>query len=131
MDELGATYPVFVYGTLKRNEFNHHWLEGAELVEARCHAFGRLYDTTWGFPAMVLDSRSRTIGEMYQVDCRQLALLDRLEGYRGEDAKNLYERVITGIDTTKGIVAAYAYVFRVEQVKGMKEIKCGDWVRVS
>lgn len=72
---------VFVYGTLRAGERNHHILADQRyLGEYRTPARYTLYDTG-PFPAAVAGGRTALTGEVYAVDRRCFRLLDRLEDY--------------------------------------------------
>ena len=128
-DDSAMAY-VFVYGTLRKHEHNHELLAAPEAWAMQSRVRGRLYDTRCGYPAMVLDASCWTYGELYQVDNAQLSVLDRLEGYLGEEHDNLYNRVLVDVETDSGFETAYAYVFSQTQVRGLAEVELGDW-RVS
>ncbi len=50
---------VFVYGTLKKGFPNHECIfKGYDIKITEAWAYGELYDTGWGFPAMLVDHRS-------------------------------------------------------------------------
>jgi gamma-glutamylcyclotransferase (GGCT)/AIG2-like uncharacterized protein YtfP len=72
---------VFVYGTLRRDEVNHHLLAGAGFRGR--HSTGPLYKmvSLGTYPGVVRGGRTRIHGEVYAVDAQTLAALDRLEGY--------------------------------------------------
>jgi gamma-glutamylcyclotransferase (GGCT)/AIG2-like uncharacterized protein YtfP len=70
---------LFVYGTLRRGEANHHELRGARFlgfVRTACR-----YDVVRvaGFPAL-LPGTCEVPGELYDVDEELVALLDVFEG---------------------------------------------------
>jgi len=72
---------VFVYGTLRHGEINHHLLDGARYCGS--HVTGphyRMYDLGT-YPGVVRKGRGRISGEVYAIDSRLLGVLDRLEGY--------------------------------------------------
>lgn len=78
---------VFVYGTLKRHWYNHHYLHGQQFVgEARTAPLYRLHDMG-GYPGMVLatpEQEGLSIeGEVWDVDPTCLAKLDLLEDVVG------------------------------------------------
>lgn len=87
---------IFVYGTLKRDCSNHHFLAGQTFVGlARTVPGFRLY-SLGGFPGMVTkeDDRDGVTGEVWAVDADALVRLDALEGldegmYRREPVKLL------------------------------------------
>lgn len=72
---------VFVYGSLKKNHYNHLLLAGCEFVQkATTKPLYRLYDCG-RYPCMVKDDKGVSVhGEIYKVDAAVLASLDRLEG---------------------------------------------------
>lgn len=86
-----------------------------------------VYGTGMGYPVMLPDTEAWTYGELYEVNASQLAELDWLEGYLGEDRDNLYNRVVLSVQTDRRVVYAYVYVCLDEQVEGLPEIKLGDW----
>ncbi|XP_053669703.1 putative gamma-glutamylcyclotransferase CG2811 [Anopheles nili] len=100
---------VFVYGTLKRGEPNHHWLTDVTNGKARFIAKGH---TTVRYPLVVaspynipflLDVPGRghfIAGEIYEVDDPMLSRLDVLEDY-----PKLYDRrpeVIQRVEAADG-----------------------------
>jgi gamma-glutamylcyclotransferase (GGCT)/AIG2-like uncharacterized protein YtfP len=117
---------VFVYGTLRDGEGNHHYLAGAQQLTRIAKARGRLVDTGCGYPAMLLDEKQWTHGELYEVDNRMLRRLDRLEGYYGQnDSRNLYDRVEVAVETDQGSVRALTYIFHKDD--GLPPIVGNDW----
>lgn len=92
---------VFVYGTLKRGEPNHHWLTRSDNGFARfvdsgatVERFPLVIGTRYNIP-FLLDKRNtgnRIQGEVYEVDEKMFANLDILEDY-----PNYYDREIQAI----------------------------------
>lgn len=117
---------VFVYGTLRKHQYYHDLLQGSELVAEQCWTAGRLFDTGYGYPALVHDDRGQVYGEVYRVSDEVLAKLDELEGYYGPGQANEYERVIQTIHGDKGPWEAFVYIYLKLQ-KHMPEIAGGDW----
>ncbi|XP_054257624.1 putative gamma-glutamylcyclotransferase CG2811, partial [Macrosteles quadrilineatus] len=87
---IGAFFKVFVYGTLKRGEPNHHWLTKPENGTAKFVGEGR---TAVKYP-LVIASRynipflldvpgtgNNIQGEVYEIDDKMLSNLDILEDY--------------------------------------------------
>lgn len=72
---------VFVYGTLRRGECNHHLLANAGFLGAYrtppCFGFWQLQ---W-CPAATTAGETAILGEVYAVDAATFADLDRLERY--------------------------------------------------
>ncbi len=72
---------VFVYGTLRRGEANHHLLSGAEFcgLHLTRPRYRMLHLGT--YPGVVSGGSTAIEGEVYRVDGRGLVDLDRLEAY--------------------------------------------------
>ena len=82
---------LFVYGTLKRGQRNHALLLGAPFGgEARIDGM-RLYDLG-PFPMAIAEAGFHIEGELFGVDARLLAELDRFER-----SPRLYERILCPI----------------------------------
>jgi gamma-glutamylcyclotransferase (GGCT)/AIG2-like uncharacterized protein YtfP len=115
MDE--PQQPVFVYGTLKRGQVNHHclaqarWLGDAELPGLVLHDLGP-------FP-MAVPGDGCIRGELYGVDAEALARLDRLEG-----CPRLYERQRWSL-RDGGL--AWVYLGRPHQVPHSPVLPDGIW----
>lgn len=86
---------IFVYGTLKRDRSNHHWLKGQRFIaEARTQPIYRLYDMG-GYPGMIRDDNGVAVeGEIWEVDSLGLTRLDVLEDIEGGE----YERVLLELE---------------------------------
>lgn len=98
---------VFVYGTLKRGESNHRWLEQAiNLGDAETYQYFALYQGGDPWPLMVAgEPRYPVRGELYAVTPRELALLDELEA-----CPQLYVRKQIAVRMiTDEIIQAWAY----------------------
>jgi gamma-glutamylcyclotransferase (GGCT)/AIG2-like uncharacterized protein YtfP len=108
--------PIFAFGTLRRGESNHHFLEGAC---ERCLA-GTLRDftrttTTHGFPAISPSTGDCVQGELFfirrELFKQTLRNCDLLEDLNpGELAGPYYRRDTVVIETDLGSFAAWAYV---------------------
>jgi gamma-glutamylcyclotransferase (GGCT)/AIG2-like uncharacterized protein YtfP len=117
---------VFVYGTLRKNEPNHTFMAGTELVSEQVSICGQLWDTGFGYPAVVLDQYSRVFGELYRVSVDQLQRLDRLEGYYGPTSVNHYTRIKQTVYTVDQSYSAYVYGYLQPPAEGVR-IDSGDW----
>jgi len=72
---------VFVYGTLMRGEYNHHYLtDQTYLGPHRTEPLFHLYNTG-PYPAATRPGRNALHGELYRVDADCMARLDVLEDY--------------------------------------------------
>jgi gamma-glutamylcyclotransferase (GGCT)/AIG2-like uncharacterized protein YtfP len=111
--------PVLVYGSLKRGFVNHHWLEGASFLGEGVMAGLALHDLG-PFPMAVPSADGALLhGELYAVDARLLAGLDRLEG-----TPRLYERWLHPL---QGGGQAWVYVGRARQIRHSPRLHDGRW----
>ena len=108
---------VFVYGTLKRGEKNHHWLEGASW-QGEAELSGVLLHDLGPFPMAVI-GEGTAIGEVYAVEERGLARLDELEGY-----PRLYDRQMLSLNDGR---QAWVYLGRLRQVGHAPLVVGGSW----
>ncbi|MGX6445028.1 gamma-glutamylcyclotransferase [Neobacillus sp. K501] len=119
---------VFVYGTLRRSEHNHHFMNGATLVAEQAWTEGILFDTGLGYPAVKKARDGKVYGELYLVSDEQLHTLDRLEGYDEENPHRLYDRDKQIIYYDTGKTEAYIYTFASHNEKLLSDkIPLGDW----
>jgi gamma-glutamylcyclotransferase (GGCT)/AIG2-like uncharacterized protein YtfP len=119
---------VFVYGTLRKGEKYAYYLNQAECLANNCTIEGQLYDTGWGYPALLAEKGNVHVkGELYRVTSEQLKELDQLEGYIENGINNLYERVMVKVKTENGEKDAIVYVMTSKQ-DHFKMIKDNDWV---
>lgn len=100
---------VFVYGTLKRGDTNHHYLAGQNyLGEARTVPGYTLYQPA-DYPGMIRqpDDAAGVTGELWEISaaCRQR--LDQLEGV----GEGLYERVPVRLAPPHGDLAVETYLY--------------------
>ncbi|MFP3918830.1 gamma-glutamylcyclotransferase family protein [Lysinibacillus telephonicus] len=117
---------VFVYGTLMKGEVNAHLLTNATCIETSCWTNGLLYDTGFGYPAMVPSLQHRTYVELYVVTESEIKLLDELEDYKENGDNNLYNRVKQLIYTDNNSTYAYVYIANQDNLLERK-VPFGDW----
>jgi gamma-glutamylcyclotransferase (GGCT)/AIG2-like uncharacterized protein YtfP len=114
---LGLPRCVFVYGTLRRGERNHHFLKEAPLLSyhrtAPCYTLVNL----GRYPAAIPGGETAIVGELYALGEGLLARLDRLE-----DCPREYIREL--IPSPRG--PAWMYVYR-HPIPGALVIASGDW----
>ncbi len=113
---------VAVYGTLKKGQRNHHWLEGATLIgHDRLDAI-TLYDLG-PYPGAKLAASNGTVVEIYAIDAQQLKRLDELEDYF-HDAPNegVYDRAV--LATQHG--EAWCYLYNAD-IDDSTQIRNGEW----
>lgn len=119
---------VFVYGTLRKGEKYSYYLKEAECLNENCTIEGQLYDTGWGYPALVCESSNILVkGELYRVTSEQLKELDKLEDYEENGTNNLYERITVKVATENG-EQEEAIVYVMTSIKGhFTRIAGNDW----
>ncbi len=108
---------VFVYGTLRSGEVNHHLLETARYCGSHTTQPHYKMFSLGTYPAVVGGGPDRILGEVYQVDARTMSRLDWLEGY-----PVAYKRKL--ISTPWG--RAWIYLYRAS-VRGRKRMPGGLW----
>jgi gamma-glutamylcyclotransferase (GGCT)/AIG2-like uncharacterized protein YtfP len=108
---------VFVYGTLKRGETNHHWLERASW-QGEAELPGVVLHDLGPFPMAVI-GQGMTLGQVYAVDQPGLARLDELEGYL-----RLYDRQVLSMRDGR---RAWVYLGRPRQVRYAPLVVVGMW----
>ncbi|GAB4200390.1 MAG: gamma-glutamylcyclotransferase [Thermoflexibacter sp.] len=111
-------YRVFVYGTLRKGESNHHYLKEGLLIEDEVWAKGyTMYDLV-AYPFAVPTAVGQIKGEIWQIDERCLAKIDKLEGIE----EGLYTRIFDNA------LQAYIYVRpNSKGLVGIPQITQGDW----
>jgi gamma-glutamylcyclotransferase (GGCT)/AIG2-like uncharacterized protein YtfP len=117
----GRRTRVFVYGTLRAGEDNHHYLRGAPLLR---RAFtGPTFDLVdlGAFPALVPGGATAVAGELYDLDDATLAALDELE-----DHPHFYRRAEIPLDDG---TLAHTYVLAGREASCYPQIASGDWRR--
>lgn len=103
-------HKVFVYGSLKRGECNHHYMATGRFVcRARTTPEFRLY-SLGRYPTLgrATESPCAIVGEVFEVDDAALAAIDRLE-----DNGRLYQReqvVVHDLDDERTTHRAWVYL---------------------
>ncbi len=114
---------LFVYGTLKKGECNHHkYLSGASF-EGNYYLDQYVLYELGSFPGMVPDEEGCVIGEVYCISPEQLKAIDELEG-----EGRLYKRQIVEVKSIKEDTPykeVYTYVY-LGDVQG-KVKRDGQW----
>ncbi|MFH7832534.1 gamma-glutamylcyclotransferase family protein [Bacillus luti] len=118
---------VFVYGTLRRGQTNAHYMQGATCIVDIAWAYGKLFDTNEGYPAMVCSHEEKVYGEVYEVNDDILKKLDELEEYTGNAETDLYDRITKTVYTADKEIDAYVYIAQDKQML-KKSIDSGDWL---
>jgi gamma-glutamylcyclotransferase (GGCT)/AIG2-like uncharacterized protein YtfP len=135
--------PLFVYGTLRRNQENYILLRGHTLAEVPATITGMTLYSLLAYPVMIEGNEgdpaqveiSIVHGELMtihpRVYSRLLDDLDQLEGYRaGEDT--FYKRVVRCVRTASGTeINAWMYLGEKRFLEHVRHthIPHGDWCR--
>src|SRR5690348_14030728 len=107
-----SRYPLFVFGTLRRGEENHHYLGGhyERMIPAELPGYAKVA------PLMIaLQADAVVAGELYFLKpddyTATLAGCDELEElYPGQLVGREYRRQLVSVTTTEGPFEAWAYV---------------------
>jgi gamma-glutamylcyclotransferase (GGCT)/AIG2-like uncharacterized protein YtfP len=103
-------------------------MDQAECLAENCTIEGQLYDTGWGYPALLVEEGNVHVkGELYRVTSEKLKELDQLEGHIENGINNLYERVMVKVKTENGEKEAIVYVMTSKQ-DHFNLIEDNDWV---
>ncbi|MBU6251473.1 MAG: gamma-glutamylcyclotransferase [Cyanobacteria bacterium REEB417] len=108
---------LFVYGTLKRGEPNHHLLQSCPYQGEAVMPGLLLYDLG-PFP-MAVAGEGEVRGELYALRRAELRGTDRLEGY-----PRLYDRWLRALADGR---QAWVYVGRAHQVRHSPLLSDGIW----
>lgn len=130
--------PVFVYGTLRAGEANHHLIADAARTTPAWLDDHALHGHGLPFPYVVPQPGARVRGELvWPADGREqelLARLDRLEGFVADgDPANHYDRVVRVCRSDEGdAVEAWVYLAgpgaRARLAAGPdRRVTSGDW----
>ena len=120
---MSEPHRVFVYGSLMQGLMYHHLLGDSVCVGTAVTQEGFLMISLGPYPAAVDAAGAPVQGELYEVDDRILADLDRLEG-----VPDLYERRRIAL---RDQGEAWMYLMAAETVPGGVEhhapVPDGDW----
>jgi gamma-glutamylcyclotransferase (GGCT)/AIG2-like uncharacterized protein YtfP len=124
---------VFVYGTLRagevndirnaaaRNDIAEPTLIGSTAVRGHLFDFG-------SYPGFVVDEAGIDVqGDVYEIDDALVAVLDEIEAvYPGVEDRFLAREVLVKVDGN--VLNCRFYPVAASAVKGLPEIRSGDWV---
>lgn len=111
---------VFVYGTLRAGQPNHHILGGARALGRATTPAAFRFHSLGPFPGMVRGGTQAVVGEVYEVDHETLANLDRLESH-----PRFYRRERIRLADGQ---AVEVYLLPERTVAGRPVIASGDWL---
>jgi gamma-glutamylaminecyclotransferase len=110
---------LFVYGSLRRGERNHAFLQGARYLGRTTTQPRYTLRHSGMTPGLAANGEQAVAGELYELDAVHLARLDRLGGA-------LYVR--GAVDLADGS-SAEAYFMPESHVRCYPEVASGDWAR--
>lgn len=120
------TTVVFVYGTLKRNFRNSHYLKNAKFIgdSETIEKFSMITCSNYNFPILFKNNElnletQKIEGELYRVTPEILENLDFLE--RGLYEKTLIE-VLNKSNNNKYNAYAYTWIYDTKNLKNIKSI---------
>jgi len=123
-ENLVKKVKVAVYGSLRKGLHNHSLLNGETFVgQFETDPEFSLVDLG-SFPGLLKDGNTAVLMEVYEVDATKLKRLDGLEGYRGKNSNNFYNR--EKIESPFGPLFTYFYNKNSELIKA-NIISTGDW----
>jgi gamma-glutamylcyclotransferase (GGCT)/AIG2-like uncharacterized protein YtfP len=124
---------VFVYGTLRAGEINdiseaaaRHDIAEPTLI-GTATVRGHLFDFG-AYPGLVLDEVGSPVrGDVYEIDPDLVAVLDEIEEvYPGVEGLFVAREVMVEVDGAA--MACLLYPVTKSAVKGLPQIRSGDWV---
>lgn len=134
---MGTDTKVFVYGTLRSGQGNHHLLADAASIIRPAIATGLQLKVPshGGFPYAVPHPEARTVGEIVTIPATQaeqaLERLDRLEGYDADRPhQSHYLRVARTVQVAGTTEQAWVYIAGPHtRPDELQPIPSGDWTR--
>lgn len=88
---------LFVYGTLKKGDYNHSLLSTSKYIKELVVEDFTLYDSTYGYP-VALEYAFRIIkGELYEVDLYSFKCIELMEkgaGYKLKTLSDVYKEPV-------------------------------------
>jgi gamma-glutamylcyclotransferase (GGCT)/AIG2-like uncharacterized protein YtfP len=115
---------IFVYGTLRKGECRHYFLEDSRFI-GYARVKGYLLYNLGAYPGMV-QGGGEVVGEVYEIPESFLKKLDLVEG-----VPELYRRELIEVTLENGqTISAYAYIYN-RKIDNKLLISSGDWKDVS
>nr|WP_029727082.1 MULTISPECIES: gamma-glutamylcyclotransferase [Bacillus] len=109
---------MFVYGTLRKHEKNHHLLAQSACINEQARTKGSLFAAKEE-PTAVLNSEGYIYGEVYEADELCIHKLDQF--FQG------YHKQTVFVETDVGIKNALIYFMNKDGCAGFTKISSGDW----
>lgn len=119
MSDPSPTHRLFTYGSLLEGERDHTLLQGARpLGPARTRASYYLVDLGV-YAALVPGGTTAVSGELYELDRKALAAIDR-----AKEHPVLFRRGSVELEDGS---SAEAYLMTEDKVRGRRRLRGGDW----
>eukprot|EP00049_Salpingoeca_infusionum_P027118 m.30583 g.30583 ORF g.30583 m.30583 type:complete len:122 (+) comp9294_c0_seq2:223-588(+) len=112
---------VFAYGTLRKGESNHHFLESSKLLGNFCTPPRYTMYNIGPYPGLI-EGDTAIVGEVYEVDDATLQMVDELEG-----VPDMYRR--DSVETPFGTAIIYIFQDKDYLKKEASVIPAGDWCK--
>lgn len=114
------TYLMAVYGTLRKNYGNHHYLKNADFIGLG-KTINKYRLRARGIPFVDKTPNTHITIELYSVNDVELANIDRLEGH-----PTTYKRELTEVKVNDTIYNAWLYFYN-HDLEYVTEINDGDY----
>ncbi|PRO66912.1 gamma-glutamylcyclotransferase [Alkalicoccus urumqiensis] len=116
---------LFVYGTLRKFQTNHSFLDEMSCVSENAWSSGKLCFTSQPYPAL-LEGSEDVIGELYEITGKVDKLVERLEGYDPDnESSSLYLKRLVPVHTDRGSVFAWTYFYQEDDA--VDPVPFQDW----
>lgn len=112
---------IFVYGTLRRGQYNHHLLSHSTFVDFVQTAPQFTLVDMGDYPALVHGGHTAVVGELFDINLITLARLDLLE-----EVPELYRR--EQLTLSQGVIAM-TYTLPSHFAAGAQVVESGDWCK--
>lgn len=109
---------LFVYGTLRKHEINHHLLAQSACINEQARTKGSMFAAKEG-PIAALNGEGYIYGEVYEADELCIHKLDQF--FQG------YHKQMVFVETDVGIKNALIYFMNKDECAGFTKISIGDW----
>ncbi|MFS0654278.1 gamma-glutamylcyclotransferase [Bacillus sp. 179-C3.3 HS] len=111
---------IFVYGTLLRHEVHHkEYMNEGTLLAKSASIKGKLYVTSDGTPACVVEEDGMVYGELYEVSSDTLHRISLVE--------EGYDKQALDVMTDQGQKKALVFTLPKPKIEGMQQIESGSW----